>query len=49
MNTIKRLNHFKVISSEYKPWDMRKVVETFSGKTYKKVMKEQKEKHENTV
>lgn len=41
---IKRSNQFKVRDAEYKPWNLRKVIETYAGRPYDEVLKEQQEK-----
>lgn len=43
---IKRSNAFRMRDAEYKPWNMRDVIETYSGKSYDEVVKEQKELRE---
>jgi len=44
---VKRSNQYKVRDAEYRPWNMRDVVEAYSGKSYEEVIEEQKRKRES--
>lgn len=46
-NFIKRpTNQYKVRNAEYRPWNLRNVIETYAGRPYEEVLREQKEKRE---
>jgi len=46
---IKRSNAFRMRNAEYRPWNMRDVIENFGeGKTYDEVVEEQRKKREET-
>lgn len=44
MNIPRRANIFKVKNPDYKPWNMRDVIEKIGGKDYEEVRKQELEK-----
>ena len=45
---VKRSNQFKVRDAEYKPWGLRRVIETYGGRPYEEVIEEYRKKREET-